>query len=87
MMDAGDTASNASPDVMDHDHAASSCDPVNSDICPTDTDGKEEALDFLRSLLNKNLRVITTDGRMFWGALKCTDPVFLSNHVSIDLIL
>ncbi|KAK0618078.1 hypothetical protein B0T17DRAFT_509637 [Bombardia bombarda] len=33
-----------------------------------------EAADFLRSLLNKNLRVTTTDGRMFWGSLKCTDP-------------
>ena len=36
---------------------------------------KDEAADYLRSLLNKNLRVTTTDGRMFWGSFKCTDPV------------
>jgi hypothetical protein len=36
---------------------------------------KEEHLTFLRSLLNKNLRVTTTDGRMFWGTFKCTDAV------------
>ncbi|KYK54657.1 LSM domain-containing protein [Drechmeria coniospora] len=35
----------------------------------------EEAQEYLRSLLNKNLRVFTTDGRLFWGSLKCTDPV------------
>ncbi|KAB5578542.1 hypothetical protein GE09DRAFT_1052559 [Coniochaeta sp. 2T2.1] len=35
---------------------------------------KEEAAEFLRSLLNKNLRVTTTDARMFWGQFKCTDP-------------
>ncbi|KAH8905944.1 LSM domain-containing protein [Coniochaeta sp. PMI_546] len=35
---------------------------------------KEEAAEFLRSLLNKNLRVTTTDSRMFWGQFKCTDP-------------
>ncbi|KAK3393797.1 hypothetical protein B0H63DRAFT_28487 [Podospora didyma] len=29
---------------------------------------------FLQSLLNKNLRVTTTDQRMFWGSFKCTDP-------------
>ncbi|ODA76117.1 hypothetical protein RJ55_08400 [Drechmeria coniospora] len=34
----------------------------------------EEAQEYLRSLLNKNLRVFTTDGRLFWGSLKCTDP-------------
>ncbi|KAK3939710.1 LSM domain-containing protein [Diplogelasinospora grovesii] len=33
-----------------------------------------EAGDFLQSLLNKNLRVTTTDARMFWGGFKCTDP-------------
>lgn len=36
---------------------------------------KEEAADYLRSLLNKNLRVTTTDSRMFCGQFKCTDPV------------
>ncbi|KAL2161552.1 hypothetical protein VTH06DRAFT_8114 [Thermothelomyces fergusii] len=35
---------------------------------------KEEAASFLRSLLNKNFRVTTTDSRMFWGTFKCTDP-------------
>lgn len=38
---------------------------------------KEEAANFLRSLLNKNFRVTTTDSRMFWGTFKCTDPVSL----------
>ncbi|KAK4111887.1 hypothetical protein N656DRAFT_681529, partial [Canariomyces notabilis] len=27
----------------------------------------------LQSILNKNLRVTTTDTRMFWGTFKCTD--------------
>lgn len=36
---------------------------------------KEEAAEFLQSLINKNLRVTTTDSRMFWGQFKCTDPV------------
>jgi len=40
---------------------------------------KEEATEFLRSLLNKNLRVTTTDARMFWGQFKCTDPVYISS--------
>ncbi|KAL2175968.1 uncharacterized protein P884DRAFT_261441 [Thermothelomyces heterothallicus CBS 202.75] len=35
---------------------------------------KEEAASFLRSLLNKNFRVTTTDSRLFWGTFKCTDP-------------
>ncbi|CAN8101103.1 unnamed protein product [Discula destructiva] len=29
---------------------------------------------FLESLLNRQLRVHTTDERMFWGEFKCTDP-------------
>ncbi|KAM5355491.1 hypothetical protein ACJ41O_002137 [Fusarium nematophilum] len=33
-----------------------------------------EAQEFLSGILNKNLRVYTSDGRLFWGALKCTDP-------------
>lgn len=36
---------------------------------------KAEAQLFLSSLLNKKLRVHTTDDRMFWGDFKCTDPV------------
>ncbi|KAH6990758.1 hypothetical protein BKA56DRAFT_651717 [Ilyonectria sp. MPI-CAGE-AT-0026] len=35
---------------------------------------KDEAREYLASILNKNLRVLTTDGRLFWGAFKCTDP-------------
>ncbi|KAI0837508.1 Sm-like ribonucleoprotein [Hypoxylon sp. FL0890] len=34
---------------------------------------KEEAETFLKSLLNKNLRIETTDGRLFIGTFKCTD--------------
>ncbi|KAK8196056.1 hypothetical protein M8818_007208 [Zalaria obscura] len=33
----------------------------------------EEATQFLTSLLNKTLRLHTTDSRMFVGQLKCTD--------------
>jgi len=36
---------------------------------------KTAAYEFLASLLNKNLRVHTTDERMFRGEFKCTDPV------------
>lgn len=36
---------------------------------------KDEARAFLASLLNKNLRIVATDGRMFLGQFKCTDPV------------
>ncbi|KOS18428.1 N-alpha-acetyltransferase 38-B [Escovopsis weberi] len=32
-----------------------------------------EAQEYISSLLNQNLRVHTTDGRIFWGAFKCTD--------------
>ncbi|KAL7943189.1 hypothetical protein V8C42DRAFT_329945 [Trichoderma barbatum] len=35
---------------------------------------KDEAHDYLTSLLNQSLRVYTTDGRMFRGSFKCTDP-------------
>lgn len=38
---------------------------------------KEEARDYLSSLLNHTLRVVVTDGRMFSGSFKCTDPVSL----------
>ncbi|KAI5864766.1 hypothetical protein GGS23DRAFT_561701 [Durotheca rogersii] len=34
---------------------------------------KAEAKAFIRSLINKNLRVYTTDGRLFVGTFKCTD--------------
>lgn len=36
---------------------------------------REESRAYLQSLLNKNLLVHTTDGRMFRGEFKCTDPV------------
>lgn len=42
---------------------------------PGSMDGPEEARGFLGSLINKNLRILTTDGRLFRGAFKCTDPV------------
>ncbi|KAK1595696.1 LSM domain-containing protein [Colletotrichum navitas] len=35
---------------------------------------KDEGRNFLTSLLNKNLRIFATDGRMFLGQFKCTDP-------------
>lgn len=40
-----------------------------------DQPNKEAAQSFLQSLLNKKLRIHTTDERMFWGDFKCTDPV------------
>jgi N-alpha-acetyltransferase 38, NatC auxiliary subunit len=38
---------------------------------------KSQAEDYLTSLLNKTLRVTTTDTRMFLGQFKCTDSVCL----------
>lgn len=38
---------------------------------------KSQAEDFLKSLLNKNLRITTSDTRMFLGQFKCTDSVRL----------
>ncbi|KAK1963602.1 LSM domain-containing protein [Colletotrichum eremochloae] len=35
---------------------------------------KNEGINFLTSLLNKTLRIFATDGRMFLGQFKCTDP-------------
>lgn len=35
----------------------------------------EHAHRFLNSLINKNLRIFATDGRMFMGQFKCTDAV------------
>ncbi|GAB1310861.1 N-alpha-acetyltransferase 38-B, NatC auxiliary subunit [Madurella fahalii] len=40
---------------------------------PEQQQQKQAAAGFLRSILNKNLRVTTTDSRMFWGTFKCTD--------------
>lgn len=36
---------------------------------------RPNALSFLKSLINKTLRIHTTDSRMFIGTFKCTDPV------------
>lgn len=36
---------------------------------------KVEAEYFIRSLINKTLRIQTKDSRMFVGTFKCTDPV------------
>lgn len=46
---------------------------------------KDEAHDYLSSLLNQNLRIHTTDGRMFRGTFKCTDPVCLPPQPAITL--
>ncbi|KAL7783824.1 hypothetical protein V8C37DRAFT_396772 [Trichoderma ceciliae] len=35
---------------------------------------KDEAHEYLSSLLNHSLRIHTADGRMFRGTFKCTDP-------------
>lgn len=40
--------------------------------------GKAEAEAYLLSLINKTLRVYTSDARLFVGTFKCTDPVRLS---------
>ncbi|KAK1755053.1 hypothetical protein QBC47DRAFT_382615 [Echria macrotheca] len=34
---------------------------------------RSEATDYLYSLINKNVRITTTDSRMFRGSFKCTD--------------
>ncbi|KAI0384142.1 Sm-like ribonucleoprotein [Hypomontagnella monticulosa] len=34
---------------------------------------KEQAETFLKSLINKNIRIYATDGRLFVGTFKCTD--------------
>ncbi|TPX15522.1 uncharacterized protein E0L32_004502 [Thyridium curvatum] len=41
---------------------------------PGDT-AKAAACSFLESLINKNIRIHTTDTRMFRGEFKCTDPL------------
>ncbi|KAI0474700.1 hypothetical protein F4859DRAFT_76559 [Xylaria cf. heliscus] len=42
---------------------------VNEAGTPT----RDEAETYLKSLINKNLRIHATDGRMFIGTFKCTD--------------
>ncbi|SPO02332.1 uncharacterized protein DNG_05005 [Cephalotrichum gorgonifer] len=39
-----------------------------------DEEKEQEARDYLSSLLNKSLRITSTDGRVFWGQFKCIDP-------------
>ena len=39
---------------------------------------KEKAIEYLSSMLGKQLRVYTTDTRMFLGEFKCTDNVRMS---------
>lgn len=43
---------------------------------------KAEAEAYLKSLINKTLRIHATDGRMFIGTFKCTDTV--SSPLSTD---
>ena len=42
---------------------------------------EQEARDYLSSLLNKYLRVTSTDGRVFWGLFKCIDAVRLPHLI------
>lgn len=53
----------------------------NTTFLPEDRD---DATDWLNSLLNKNLRVSVTDGRMFWGQFKCVDAVSSSCSFSLS---
>ncbi|RYP03954.1 hypothetical protein DL764_004788 [Monosporascus ibericus] len=46
---------------------------------------KVEAEAFLHTLINKTLRVHTTDSRIFVGTFKCTDPVRLDLLLSTSL--
>lgn len=41
---------------------------------PAVDSSKAEAESYLESLINKTLRVYTTDSRLFVGTFKCTDP-------------
>lgn len=53
---------------------------INEAEAPT----RAEAETYLRSLINKTLRVHATDGRMFIGTFKCTDTV--SPFVPVQLV-
>lgn len=46
-----------------------------------ETSAKSEAEAYLKSLINKTLRIHATDGRMFIGTFKCTDTVSISLHI------
>ena len=48
---------------------------LNESILRKRTMSNDEAASFLGSLLNKTLRIHTTDTRIFVGQMKCTDKV------------
>ena len=48
---------------------------------------EREARDYLSSLLNKYLRVTSTDGRIFWGQFKCIDPVRCPSPPNYECLL
>ncbi|KAK6065154.1 LSM domain-containing protein [Seiridium cupressi] len=47
---------------------------ASSDTNQPPPNPKAEAEAYLQSLINKTLRVYTTDARLFVGTFKCTDP-------------
>ncbi|PKS08228.1 hypothetical protein jhhlp_005170 [Lomentospora prolificans] len=47
----------------------------------------QEARDYLSSLINKYLRVTSTDGRIFWGQFRCIDPVRVARIFPAFLLL
>lgn len=51
----------------------------NPPVAVTVNREKETAEAYLQSLINKTLRVYTTDARLFVGTFKCTDPVSASS--------
>ena len=42
------------------------------------------ANDFLSSLLDRNLRILVKDGRIFWGTFKMADRVSTSSHSTLS---
>jgi hypothetical protein len=54
---------------------SSSEESISSSVGSASISTKSEAEDYLHSLINKTLRVYTTDSRLFVGTFKCTDPV------------
>lgn len=53
---------------------AASSDKTPAPVTQSDSFPKPEAEAYLQSLINKTLRVYTTDSRLFVGTFKCTDP-------------
>jgi hypothetical protein len=60
---------------MDNDSGSTPSSPPPVQDQQDQQQQKQAAAEFLQSILNKNLRVTTTDTRMFWGTFKCTDSV------------